>query len=323
MSRETATSLFYCRFCGAPPVRASMTCADENCRRLWRNERMRTYLRSRTADQWPRCDTCGDKLNRNRNCARCRRRDEVQRRAIRRIEAAAAGTRGSRVFVAGNCQRCGSAYLGRRNRPDTNFCSKLCKQRESAGRRRARLAGASEISAERRLAVFVRDDWTCQLCGLRVSQTLRVPSPEAPVLDHIMPLARGGNHVPENLQTAHFLCNSRKRDLLSWPEPEALRAKLIKAVETERAATNGPIAAARSASRKRTRKTAARRQRPTRPNRLAEVLPVPPAPTASATRPTLEWWETFSKWTSKEKAGTGQNVNRLNVRTEIEIPENV
>jgi len=33
------------------------------------------------------------------------------------------------------------------------------------------------------------------------------------VLDHIIPIAAGGEHTPANLQLAHFLCNSIKRHL--------------------------------------------------------------------------------------------------------------
>ncbi|NEA63940.1 HNH endonuclease [Streptomyces sp. SID12488] len=40
----------------------------------------------------------------------------------------------------------------------------------------------------------------------------RVPSPMAPTLDHIVPLARGGSHEPANVQAAHFLCNNKKND---------------------------------------------------------------------------------------------------------------
>jgi 5-methylcytosine-specific restriction endonuclease McrA len=39
-----------------------------------------------------------------------------------------------------------------------------------------------------------------------------VPHPKAPVLDHILPLAQGGTHEPTNVQCAHFMCNSIKRD---------------------------------------------------------------------------------------------------------------
>lgn len=39
-----------------------------------------------------------------------------------------------------------------------------------------------------------------------------VPHPRAAVLDHVIPLARGGTHEPANVRTACFLCNSIKGD---------------------------------------------------------------------------------------------------------------
>lgn len=39
-----------------------------------------------------------------------------------------------------------------------------------------------------------------------------VPHPLSPTLDHITPLAEGGEHTPENVQLAHFICNSHKGD---------------------------------------------------------------------------------------------------------------
>lgn len=61
-----------------------------------------------------------------------------------------------------------------------------------------------------RRKVFERDDWTCRLCGKAVASDEVVPHPLAPTLDHIVPLALGGEHRYFNVQTAHFICNSRK-----------------------------------------------------------------------------------------------------------------
>ncbi len=52
---------------------------------------------------------------------------------------------------------------------------------------------------------FARDDYTCQYCGIRGARL---------ECDHIVPVARGGTHDPENLTTACFPCNRSKRDKL-------------------------------------------------------------------------------------------------------------
>jgi 5-methylcytosine-specific restriction endonuclease McrA len=40
--------------------------------------------------------------------------------------------------------------------------------------------------------------------------TKAVPHPKAPTIDHILPIACGGNDTRANVQLAHFICNSRK-----------------------------------------------------------------------------------------------------------------
>lgn len=78
-------------------------------------------------------------------------------------------------------------------------------------RRQARIT-ATRNGVISRQYVFKRDRWTCHLCGTKVQQDQRAPSPLAPTLDHIVPLARGGTHTYDNLALAHFICNSTKSD---------------------------------------------------------------------------------------------------------------
>ena len=40
--------------------------------------------------------------------------------------------------------------------------------------------------------------------------TKAVPHPKAPTIDHIVPLADGGDDIKANVRLAHFLCNSRR-----------------------------------------------------------------------------------------------------------------
>jgi 5-methylcytosine-specific restriction endonuclease McrA len=59
--------------------------------------------------------------------------------------------------------------------------------------------------------VFVRDKWKCKACGCNTPQSLRgTCDPDAPELDHIIPLSRGGWHAPDNCQTLCRQCNQDK-----------------------------------------------------------------------------------------------------------------
>lgn len=76
--------------------------------------------------------------------------------------------------------------------------------------------------------VFERDNWICHLCGKAVPKRLRssefragVYEPLAPVVDHVIPLSRGGPHTMDNCRLAHWTCNSRKFDNDALPADPA------------------------------------------------------------------------------------------------------
>jgi len=65
-----------------------------------------------------------------------------------------------------------------------------------------RRAQATVATKKHRAAVFGRDGYQCRICG----STAKL------VLDHIVPISRGGSDDLGNLQTLCWSCNSRKRD---------------------------------------------------------------------------------------------------------------
>lgn len=68
--------------------------------------------------------------------------------------------------------------------------------------RRARKK-ATTVVAFSRADIIKRDGLVCYLCG-------KVPGPGEVTLDHVVPLARGGSHTPDNVRVACFPCNRRK-----------------------------------------------------------------------------------------------------------------
>lgn len=65
--------------------------------------------------------------------------------------------------------------------------------------------------------VFERDNWTCMPCGdpldREVSWDRNNPPHFYPTVDHVMPLAMGGDHSYSNVQAAHWICNVLKNDM--------------------------------------------------------------------------------------------------------------
>jgi len=56
---------------------------------------------------------------------------------------------------------------------------------------------------------------TCGICGKPVDKNLKYPDPMSPVIDHIIPIAKGGHPSSiDNLQLAHWSCNRQKSDKL-------------------------------------------------------------------------------------------------------------
>jgi endogenous inhibitor of DNA gyrase (YacG/DUF329 family) len=119
----------------------------------------------------------------------------------------------ARVFYGAACAECGVAItVTRLSDPyhSRQFCSRACSKRY--WRRGFRRRGGIR-DPHLRAAIFARDEYRCQLCGGMTDPEAVVPARRAPVVDHIVATANGGQNVPENLQTAHFYCNSLKRNL--------------------------------------------------------------------------------------------------------------
>ena len=64
------------------------------------------------------------------------------------------------------------------------------------------------IRRERRLALYLRDRFTCNYCG----RDLRNEAPENVTLDHLLPRSAGGSNEPTNLVVCCRSCNSSRQD---------------------------------------------------------------------------------------------------------------
>jgi len=111
------------------------------------------------------------------------------------------------------CCRCGTAVPERRRRFCSDRCGRLFSKRGTAKghEARARAKGAIVEYGIRAIDVFNRDDWRCCMCGCLTPKKLKgTCEPNAPELDHIIPVAAGGSHTWANLQLLCRSCNGRK-----------------------------------------------------------------------------------------------------------------
>lgn len=115
------------------------------------------------------------------------------------------------------CKECGQSFRPEYGDKKRVFCSDEClkryTRRVSKATRRARINGASVVENIDPLYILNRDKWRCYLCGVSTPRRLRGSIDDrSPEVDHVVPLARGGNHTEGNLRCCCRKCNQKKAD---------------------------------------------------------------------------------------------------------------
>lgn len=88
------------------------------------------------------------------------------------------------------------------------------------------MAKRKSISKKIRFEIFKRDSFKCQYCG-------NSPPNIILELDHIIPVAKGGDNEQDNLVTSCFDCNRGKSDRSLDSVPESLQDKMAREKELE------------------------------------------------------------------------------------------
>lgn len=169
------------------------------------------------------CEICGKPCKRKgaKTCS-----DECRKEHKRRTSREWYESQSQRDRSPRPCKECGKTFVPEYGNKRRVYCSGKCMRR--AGKRSSRkLTGTFNHTARKRLRlmhgdswrsmyetinkrrVFERDKWKCQLCGRKVKRTNKW-NPLQATIDHIVPLALGGEHKYTNVQTACMECNSKK-----------------------------------------------------------------------------------------------------------------
>lgn len=121
------------------------------------------------------------------------------------------------LFVYGPCAWCEEPFMALAGSFSTRslYCSKRCAKNASNNRR-----GRFVIPAKRRLAIYERDGWVCQLCREPVDPA--ATDIWRPTLDHIAPQSHQliPDHSDANLRLAHMWCNSVRGDESHYTEDD-------------------------------------------------------------------------------------------------------
>ncbi|MGX7085141.1 HNH endonuclease [Gemella bergeri] len=80
---------------------------------------------------------------------------------------------------------------------------------------RADKTGTHRVAFDKNKKRLLKTQNYCGICGKPVDKSIKYPDPLSPVIDHIIPVAKGGHPSDlDNLQLAHFHCNREKADKL-------------------------------------------------------------------------------------------------------------
>jgi len=166
---------------------------------------------------WPICEICGavflSRTTASRLCSdSCAKKYERKRSFEYSLQKHNAAGK----VVA--CKECGCLFCPLYGTKDNTWCQPCTAigrkriVRAHKALRRAREKGADCESVDP-FKVFERDKWKCQLCGVKTAKSKRgTYADNAPELDHIIPLSKGGAHKYTNTQCACRKCNGLKSD---------------------------------------------------------------------------------------------------------------
>lgn len=171
-----------------------------------------------------RCKQCGTIIERSRStvrektvvcdiCGREAERQKYQQRLVRVLNLLLY-KQTPRI-----CCGCGEVFYS--EVPNQKYCSQKCKaktkSRATSIRERCRKYGVEYNTGISLNQLFIRDKGICQICGKPCDKSDNSWNgffgPLSPTIDHRVALANGGSHSWDNVQLAHAICNSYKRDL--------------------------------------------------------------------------------------------------------------
>lgn len=204
---------FVCRNCGKefkPKKRKHSKYCSRGCSFAWRQVHGFPERR-KSPKALPSCEVCGNSCSRqgkrwcSKECSMRAARDSSREYSMRKKE-----------VLPKVCKECGAAFIAEYGDKRRSFCSsrcaRLCGRRIARFTRSARERGNGGEKVDP-VEICQRDKWTCYLCGKATPRNRRGTTElDAPEVDHVVPLAKGGAHAKHNLRCCCRACNLAKGD---------------------------------------------------------------------------------------------------------------
>lgn len=132
--------------------------------------------------------------------------------------------------------------------PLKSLCASCKKEKRSSTLRRAKAIRRGAYVAERfdPIEILERDGWRCHICGRDTPKVLRGSfADNAPELDHIVPISKGGEHSRLNTACACRRCNivksNRPLDDLIITSAKGLRSPRLQPLTLGPALSFSPV----------------------------------------------------------------------------------
>jgi predicted nucleic acid-binding Zn ribbon protein len=221
---------YICKYCGEPfiPKAADRTTfcsrdcafkykAEQKAKRLKEREIQKEYKRI--------CAVCGKSFTSKTNQKYCSKKCLREKERIRAKQQAKEKYQIREPLI---CKECGKPFIPEYPSKRRKFCSDDCRRKYQSRKNRKSIKGKIRKFKERHkrranlnkvkyeninpIKVYESHNWICGICGKKINPKLKCPHPKSASIDHIVPISKGGTHTYDNVQPAHFICNSFKGD---------------------------------------------------------------------------------------------------------------
>lgn len=209
--RRAAARTYVCKYCGETyeakkPDRNQFCCREHG----WLYQKEHAIVPA--PKPLPECRICGNTCPSHgvKYCG-----DECRKEANRRSTFEAAKAKHDETVNSRECRECGKVFTPEYGSKLRSFCTDKCRskhgKRVSKSKRKARLRGALVADRIDPMFVLARDKWRCHICGCKTPKRLRgTYEPNAPEVDHVIPIALGGAHTYDNVRCICRECNGKK-----------------------------------------------------------------------------------------------------------------